>query len=103
MLCNILIKLFMGVDNLPEVARPVIDQAKTVAEHFESFDPSEIPELPKEFIAEPFYSTMLSDLVESPLFVRDQLPKVQELLAPPPLACKATDTSIPHSDEDTAL
>ena len=83
-ICNSLIKLFMGVPSSPEIARIVIDQTKTLPENFESEDPSEeIPELPKEMIPEPFYSTMLSDLVETPLFVPVQPPMAGVPLEPP--------------------
>ena len=96
MLCNILIKLFVN-SSISEVIMPV-DVSKVYPECFE-----EIPELPKEMIPEPFYSTMLSDLVESPLSLRAQLPMAGELLELPPLACKATDISIPRSGEDIVL
>ena len=96
-ICNSLIKLFVGTE-IQEIPRPLIDVSKVYPECFE-----EIPELPKEMIPEPFYSTMLSDLVETPLSLRAQLPMAGELLELPPLACKATDISIPHSDEDTVL
>ena len=104
-ICNSLIKLFMGVPSSPEIARIVIDQTKTLPEHFESDDASEeIPELPKEFITEPFYSTMFSDdLVETPLFVPGRMPMAGVPLEQPPSACKATDINIRRSDEDTAL
>ena len=52
-ICNGLIKLFVN-SSISEVIMPV-DESKV----FESFE--EIPELPKEMIPEPFYSTMLSD------------------------------------------
>ena len=103
-ICNSLIKLFMGVPSSHEVARLVIDQTKTLPGDFESDDASEeIPELPKEMIPEPFYSTMLSDLVETPLFVPGRMPMAGVPLEQPPSACKATDINIRRSDEDTAL
>lgn len=97
-ICNILIKLFTGYER----PRTMVDVSKIWPEHFESDDPSEeIPELPREFISEPFYSTMLSDLVETPLYLPAQEPMAGVPLEPPQLVCKAMDTNIPHSGEDT--
>jgi len=94
-ICNALINLFIS-NQRQEIPKPLIDVSKVCAEEFE-----DMPELPKEFIAEPFYSTMLSDLVEAPLCVPAQLPMVGEPLEPLQLVCRAMDTNIPHSDEDT--
>lgn len=104
-LCNALINLFMMRRHIPN---PIIDLTKTIPEQYESYetgDPSdEIDELPKEFIPEPFYSTMLSeDLVETPLSLPDQLPKVQGILEQLRLDDKAMGISIPRSDEDIVL
>lgn len=96
-ICNALIKLFVSTER-QEIPKPLIDISKVYAENFE-----EIPDLPKEMIPEPFYSTMLSDLVESPLSLPGQLPMAGVPLELQQLACKAMDTNIPHSDEDTAL
>jgi len=106
-ICNALINLFMRRSEIP---RLIVDETKKIPEIYESIqtgDPSdeiEIPELPKEFIPEPFYSTMLSeDLVESPLYVPSQLPMTPGLLEPPQLDDTAMGISIPRSDEDTVL
>jgi hypothetical protein len=96
-ICNALINLFVNTER-QEIPRVLIDVSKVYAENFE-----EIPELPKEMIPEPFYSTMLSNLVETPLSLPSQLPMAGVLPELLPLACKATDTNIPHSDENTAL
>jgi hypothetical protein len=96
-ICNALINLFVSTER-QEIPNPLIDISKVYAENFE-----EIPDLPKEMIPEPFYSTMLSDLVESPLYMPSQLPMPGVPLELPPLACKAMGISIPRSGEDTVL
>lgn len=89
-------KFFMS--DTQEVPRPIIDESKIYAESVE------IPSLPKDFIPEPFYSTMLrEDLVETPLFVPAQMPMAPEVLEPPQLADMAMDTDKPHSDEDAPV
>jgi hypothetical protein len=104
---NNLIKLFIPRHN---ILRPIIDATKTIPEDFESFktgdpfDENDIDELPREMIPEPFYSTMLSeDLVETPLSLRDQSPKVQEPLEQLQLVDKAMGISIRRLNEDTVL
>jgi len=89
-------KFFMN--QTQDVPRPIIDESKIYSEN------SEIPSLPKNFIPEPFYSTMFNeDLVETPLFVPGQMPMAPELLEPPQLVDMATDTDKPHSDEDAPV
>ena len=96
-ICNSLIKLFVSNER-QEIPKPLIDVSKVYPECFE-----EIAELPKEMIPEPFYSTMLSDLVESPLSLPAQLPMAGELLELPPLVDKAMGISIRRSGEDIVL
>jgi len=96
---NTLIKLFM-----PHEPRQIIDETKVEIEKFETGDPSDIEELPKEMIPEPFYSTMLSeDLVETLLSLPDQLPTAQEHLEPLQLVDKAMGISIRRLNEDSLL
>ena len=105
-ICKTLINLFIS---RPRVSRSIIDETKTLSENFESLqtdDPSdeEIEKLPREMIAEPFYSTMFSDdLVESPLYLPGHMPMAGVLLAPPQLVYKATHTDKQHLDEDTVV
>ena len=91
---NFIRKLILRISNLfsePSVPRPIIDVSKI---HYEFED---IPELPREFIAEPFYTSMFSeDLVETPLFSRVQTPTPQELLEPQQLVDMATDIDTQH-------
>ena len=96
---NILIKLF-----ITDQPRQIIDETKVEFETFETGDPFDIEDLPKEMIPEPFYSTMLSeDLVETLLSLPDQLPTAQEHLEQPQLVDKAMGISIPRLNEDTVL
>lgn len=92
----------------PHIPRPIVDLTKTIPEQFESYqtvasDPSDDIDYPKEFIPEPFSSMLSEDLVETPLSLPDQLPKVQGILEQLQLADKAMGISIPRSDEDTVL
>lgn len=97
-ICNGLIKLFVSNIETNEIPRALIDVSKVYPESFE-----DIPELPKEMIPEPFYSTMLSDLVESPLSLPAQLPMAGALLEQLPLVDTAMGISIPRSGEDIVL
>ena len=95
---NNLIKLFM-----PHEPRQIIDETKVEIEKFETEDPSDIEDLPKEMIPEPFYSIFNEDLVETLPSLPDQLPTAQELLEQPQLVDKAMGISIPRLNEDTVL
>jgi len=102
-ICNSIIQLFIRSDDTI-----IMNEVRIVPEIIESIetgDPSdEIPDLPKEMIPEPFYSSMLSqDLVESPLYQPSQLPMTPGLLEQQPSVDTAMGISIPRSDEDTVL
>lgn len=95
---NTLIKLFM-----PHEPRQIIDETKVEIEKFETEDPSDIEDLPKEMIPEPFYSILNEDLVETLLSLPDQVPTAQEHLEPLQLVDKAMGISIRRLNEDSLL
>lgn len=100
MIFNSLIKLFITRN---ETRRQIIDETKVEIESFETEDPSDIIELPREMIPEPFCSMLSEDLVETLLSLPDQLPTAQELLEQPQLVDKAMGISIRRLNEDTVL
>ena len=91
------IKLFMSE---PQPIFQAIDESKIYGENSDD----EIPELPKEFIPEPFYSTMLNeDLVENPPFVQAQMPMALASLEPQRLVDTAMGTDRPHLEKSASF